>query len=1562
MPIDNAAKMQDRSDKFKKFREITNDFEDLLQKTNVLQFGHDNKKIIIEISNASNNFRFYLGFFKLFAKNLFSGDFWKIVFNAPTIYRIVQNYDKPEMQKLLVEKTSLLEQVGKNNVIVKGLLNDLVFTTSDKSTTLLKQVTGATIDLLHDEKSRNALKIELANNYFKFSLNSFDRQSFIDNFIEYEKSQITNKIKNENDLMKLLKEKSDIRLGDSNNTLKNVTKSLEADADKTEISNALKIQLRKELNFLGLNDDTINIIIPDALVLSLQDAQKILQDNYNEVLNQKIVSIHNQIKNYIQQNGQLTTFDNYISDILREHAQYIVDVQEPLYQEQYIKDYIRFKRENYSTKSVDELRDEAIQYSYNLAPDYMRLTQNVLRIVDSLPDQKTGNIIESANPNLKTVLKTSGGKIIDFVKSSITASVPLHDMLAGFGVTNEILDLAPLVLGEDGGIAKVANLTESIRTKFIFEWVEDALNLLNSNAELQQKFKDNPEMASNLTKCIVNSIPLLKNLCQDLGCTDQVFDIISILVKTPEDTQKILRYLNKGKYVELAQKFIEIAESNQELRDYLTTHKDVYKQLISSLFKEIDLMRDLKDNNGITDEALGKILDRALSILDEPEKFKEFIDLSNQIFNTISKYITDHGLGEFSNLQKEDYIKLTKAILQDEDLFKFLDKNKVALGNFIKFLVEKVPLLKAKKIELLGNVEIDNLVITLIESGIKNRDNVNTILDRYMGDGYKVINLATYVYRSSSIVKNLLVSAPIMNYLSSPSIKGELVALVKEQINSNSSHNSLSELLQASDNTDLVNFGNTSDLSGIIIDNTDFSKIKNIQGFSFIGSNFTKSNFANVEVQNSSFVNTVFQKGVSFAGSELQDVDFSNAKFSGYKTEELYLPKKTKTIGQIEQDTEISFKNAILKNVNFSNISLLKSATYSDTLKIDFEGATIDRSTFNSLVNAIRVNPSLQNDINLRGAKIIGDLGELDLSGINLEGLDLSAVSNLKGTIVKGVNLNDTNINSELLKQALQLEDLQTDLTPDTLDAIKASQKQNKELIVVGKISKLIVNKLISAGKLLVKDAIATTLLIEQLNNKLLTELHSLGESEKEFLYNLFEKNYTNLAQFTIDPNIINHYSDLSHTPQIILSSLYDKAFLGTTLTDQNLADALKYENIKNLIADEIGKKLFGDGQNRGKDFIIIREHLSKVFNQLSPEEKQNLYTSICTTNPDQMVLNASPECEILIKSLKEQYYNTTAGIITSGIYFPTSSILDKFIASNVSKIKVISDLAKINELSEAVGQKIGEKLFGNAMSRSRQADVQKIIAYFNDQIFPHILCQLPKDEKQALLNDINYNKDELVDKLVGNFNKVNMLGMSKVNENSLSQVFYNNTSYTMKGTVIGGIQLNITKLNSQDFFDSVADCVMGKCKSDLSKIEELAQKIGNKLGEKLFGNNASSSRKEDVQKIINILNKVVLPNVISGLSDGQKKENFLKASDDIISSLVGNFTPSGIWGKKITEPLSLAQIFYDNSSYTNVGLISGGIQINDSKLTDKSFLDKIKVRLQTEAILSQKTTSVRQY
>jgi hypothetical protein len=60
---------------------------------------------------------------------------------------------------------------------------------------------------------------------------------------------------------------------------------------------------------------------------------------------------------------------------------------------------------------------------------------------------------------------------------------------------------------------------------------------------------------------------------------------------------------------------------------------------------------------------------------------------------------------------------------------------------------------------------------------------------------------------------------------------------------------------------------------------------------------------------------------------------------------------------------------------------------------------------------------------------------------------------------------------------------------------------------------------------------------------------------------------------------------------------------------------------MKNLIADEVGKELFGDGQNRGKDFLIIRDHIASVFDRLSDEEKENLYAQICTID-DSIKLN----------------------------------------------------------------------------------------------------------------------------------------------------------------------------------------------------------------------------------------------------------------------------------------------------------------------------------------------------
>lgn len=952
-------------------------------------------------------------------------------------------------------------------------------------------------------------------------------------------------------------------------------------------------------------------------------------------------------------------------------------------------------------------------------------------------------------------------------------------------------------------------------------------------------------------------------------------------------------------------------------------------------------MRNIQTSFGITNAELGEVLDSGLGVLNNLEKFTELIVVSKQISDTISEYMTKNNISKFADLTKNDYIELTKSILQNDELVTLLETNKEAVGKFAKLLTEKIPALRAAKTQYLGEVAVDTFVTNLIESGVlRNRENVSVMLDRYSGNGYKVVDLFSYIYRSSSILKNLLSVAPIRDLISSTTIDQNLTNSIKSIVNSNTTANSLSELLTSDANDAIKNLGSTKKLDGIILDSIDFSKVKKIHEFSFTSAQLSRAHFQGTEIEHTSFANSMFKHGVNFEGANLQNVDFSNSGFSTYNLEKLYLPTRYNAIGQTNNEYKISFKNSTLTNVNFTGIDLVKKTRARDDIKIDFGGATLDPATLDSLISAIRKTPELKDKINLVGAKVVGDLSERDLSNLNLKGVDLTGVSSLKGTVIKNANLKSTSINSELLKETLQLEGIETDLTSEQLDKINTQQQQNRESVITKKISKVIVDKLVSDGKLVANDTTKTSLFIEKLS----TEINLLEESEKQFLYNLFEENYTSLGQFTITPNKIKHYADLSQAPQAILNALYNSAFTGNELSDSNLANALKYEYMKNLIADEVGKELFGEGQNRGKDFLIIRNYLASVFNRLSNEEKENLYEQTCTIDGS-IKLNQSDKRQLLIQSLKNQYYDktryTTAGVATSGVYIPTTDALDGFLTSDVNKIKSIAELKNISELSNAVGEKIGEKLFGDNMSSSRQADTQKIINYLNNHVFPSVLCSLPEDDKRVFLNNPN------TELLVGDFNRDTMLGARTVDVNSLSQLFYNATSYTKTGSVTGGLQLNSTTLATQEFFDSVTNCIESKCHTESVEIEKLAQQIGEKLGEKLFGADMSGSRELDTQKIINTLRDSVIPQILQNLSEAE--QNKLLTTHNI-DTLVGDYRSSGISGywSSETHPKSLSQIFYDNSSYTKTGYATGGIQISDTQLSSAAFLEKVKNQIKT--------------
>jgi hypothetical protein len=132
------------------------------------------------------------------------------------------------------------------------------------------------------------------------------------------------------------------------------------------------------------------------------------------------------------------------------------------------------------------------------------------------------------------------------------------------------------------------------------------------------------------------------------------------------------------------------------------------------------------------------------------------------------------------------------------------------------------------------------------------------------------------------------------------------------------------------------------------------------------------------------------------------------------------------------------------------------------------------------------------------------------------------------------------------------------------------------------------------------------------------------------------------------------------------------------------------------------------------------------------------------------------------------------------------------------------------------------------------------------------------------------------------------------------------------------------------------------KSVSNLKEISDLSNAVGQKLGEKLFGPDISSSREHDTQKIINTLRDSVIPE----LSTTEKSK---LSSTQNIDALIGNYKQASILGywSSGTRSESLSQLFYDHSSNTKMGYATGGIQIDDTQLSSKAFLEKVKINMQ---------------
>ena len=1401
-PIVSEA-MNERKRKFEEYEKYAMDFDQFLQKNDLFQCLDTNKEVLNKIRSGGLWDKARYGIPLLFSNlGIILEALWNHgIFREGFLGSIRKHINEPEMQKVLIEKTCLLDQIGENKDLIKELVKDFALTGDDQNTKLLRDVTNATLDMLGDENSRKTLQNELVNNYYKFNVNA-DRNQFIDDYVKYEKSQI----KNIDDLQPILGRKNQRELNIGIQSLKNSI----VNAESKDKSGILKVQLTNELEKLGIKEADITKLLAKHKNLRLSDAQYILQQEYGKALQQQ----YSDLKAEIGENPNVESIREKADAFLREEAEYKFDVQEKEYLNSYVENYARFEKEKGNTKTEEELRQEATEIYLRQAPDYMRLTENVLNII---AQQEEGR-----SDNLRGVLREQGKDLIEYFKDTKEKNPVMSGMLQNFGIDDKLLDVVPSMLDKP---QEIAGIVHSIRTKPLFVWAEDLMDKMIANPELRQTFQKNPKLASNVAIGMVNSIPFLKNVCDDFGCSKEVLEIIKEVVQTPEETKQILHDMNKGDYGSLVKNTLKLIAEKESLQKYLKKNGQAYATLVSALFRQLETMRNMKEGYGLDDKDIDILVGIIPHVLNDPAKLnvfydklgkEKYVDMMVEVNNWVKAkdneglkeylknnaqdigvaigkaiphtpagaYIRsylgeinlniqglvsaalqhDHLLGSdnLSNLlqglstgdlptmlasidkvidepnikatlnealgkenmelllklskvinmedlkeairvygQDKDYYKLVAAFLGNEHFKTLLIQEKENVANFVEFLVEKIPMVRDLKNQYLGSeIKVDELIRDMITPDIIEG------IEAYVKSDRGKLATMKFVWDMSGLVTKF----PILDYfLPTPTQSSDLTAEVKSKIDTHNKEGkemkNLSAVLKEGDTSPELNKAiEQKSLVGINLENVNFNKI-DVSGFDFSNAKFVGVAFQKIE--NTSFINATFAGIARFKDAKISNTNFAGATFRS-------------------PESALGFKNTTLDNVNFEGIEVDFGEAGKD--KLDFSEATIDAYTLESLAKAVDKNPDLKEKLNFNGARIVGDLSERDLSNLPLKGADLSAVTSMKGTILSGTDFEEVEIDKELLKESIDLHNANS-IDQETINA----QKESRQEVIANKIANTIVAKLVYDGKLVMASDKAYSSYVNELAGKLKTDISSLESGMVNHIYDLLEANYAKLNDF--EGKQFEHYSDLASSPQGILKLLLDNSYVSNELTNKNLGNILKYEMMKNLIADAVGKELFGEGYNRGKDFMLIREHLSIVFSKLNPEEKQDLYQNLLEQKETSVQLK-QPDSQELVNTLRNKYYAqtkyTTMGLATSGIYLPENS-LNKLVDSDLVDIKSAfnKEQQQINDLAKKLGEEGAKKLFGDSMSTARQADAKKIITLFQYEILPKIFQDLPAQEKR---------------------------------------------------------------------------------------------------------------------------------------------------------------------------------------------------------------------------------------
>ncbi len=676
---------------------------------------------------------------KLIWRVLSTGATWRAIGNLGVLRKIGMNSSDPDMQRALIANTTFLDLVAKKKESINEILDDMVTQES------FKQVASGVLDILEDEKSKEKLKEELLYNYFKSSLPSanksasmsFDKDVFKKEYVEYEKKSLSTA----NDLKQVIERRLKKRLEIQ---IKALERGETLD-EKTQI-------LKNELVYLGVENSSQ--IAQDIAHKDISEVKKFLNECYNkkieeeksldpnitpEQIQTKLAeelgkeadqkcdleaqyNMRNFIEDYtryqIEQKGR---GNENIEDLQQEGLSAFLGVQN---RGAFIENYIESgrkpsignlygllrKSENALRKEAEERYDKGYAAGTTPPADFMRLGENVMNIVAE--QKKRGGF--SKDIDLEVLSQ-------DAIR--LTTSTGMSAMLDNFGITADVINLIPEV-GRSPD--KIAGLIHSIRTKGLFQWAEDVVDLIQGNPGLAKKIISHPEIGGGVAKGVINQVPSLKNLCEDFGCADKVLDIISELMKDPGSAKDILNDMNNGRYTGLVEKVFERLEKKDigaELSDYLSSSKQDYLTLSKAVLSKLGMTETLKKQFGLDDKELNILLDVVSPLLSKPGHLPK-------IYNAV---------------QENDYIKLMEcinaAVKENEDLQGYLKNNSQTLGHIVEKIVENSPANDLVR-RYMGAMDISvaDLTSAILENkNLLGTDNFGTLLEslKYVSSGKK---------------------------------------------------------------------------------------------------------------------------------------------------------------------------------------------------------------------------------------------------------------------------------------------------------------------------------------------------------------------------------------------------------------------------------------------------------------------------------------------------------------------------------------------------------------------------------------------------------------------------------------------------------------------------------------------------------------------------------------------------------------------------------------------------------------------------------------------------------